>query len=95
MSAIYEVIQENPEYFAWAFGVVNVLWGLFVYFNKQSHDRAMARLKSDLGLEAERRKRVFELKASQYETYVANLDSFGKSIRLTFPHACIRSLINI
>lgn len=85
MSAIYEVIQENPDYFAWAFGVVNVLWGLFVYFNKQSHDRAMARLKSDLGLEAERRKRVFELKSSQYETYVASLDSFGKKHQVDLP----------
>lgn len=85
MSEIYALIQENPEYFAWAFGVVNVLWGLFVYFNKQSHDRAMARLKSDLGLEAERRKRVFELKASQYETYVANLDSFGKKHQVDLP----------
>lgn len=85
MSAIYDAIQESPEYFAWAFGVVNVLWVLFVYFNKQSHDRAMARLKSDLGLEAERRKRVFELKASQYETYVANLDSFGKKHQVDLP----------
>src|SRR5690554_3093370 len=85
MSAIYAAIQENPEYFAWAFGVVNVLWGFFVYFNKQSHDRAMARLKSDLGLEAERRKRVFELKASLYETYVANLDAFGKKHQVDLP----------
>ena len=85
MTAIYEAIQGNPEYFAWAFGVVNVLWVLFVYFNKQSHDRAMARLQSDLGLEAERRKRVFELKASQYETYVANLDAFGKKHQVDLP----------
>lgn len=85
MSAIYAAIQENPEYFAWAFGVVNVLWGLFVYFNKQSHDRAMARLKNDLALESERRKRVFELKASLYETYVANLDAFGRKHQVDLP----------
>lgn len=85
MSAIYAAIQENPEYFAWAFGVVNVLWGLFVYFNKQSHDRAMARLKNDLALESERRKRVFELKANLYETYAANLDAFGKKYQVDLP----------
>lgn len=85
MSAIYTVIQENPEYFAWAVGLINVLWVVFIYFNKQSHDRAMAQLQSDLSLEAERRKKVFELKANQYETYVANLDAFGRKHQVDLP----------
>lgn len=85
MSAIYTAIQENPEYFAWAVGLINVLWVVFIYFNKQSHDRAMAQLRIDLSLEAERRKKVFELKANQYETYVANLDAFGRKHQVDLP----------
>lgn len=45
----------------------------------------MAQLRSDLSLEAERRKRVFELKANQYETYVANLDAFGRKHQVDLP----------
>lgn len=45
MQTIYKIVASNPEYFIWAFGVVNVLWVIFVYFNKQSHDKAMERLK--------------------------------------------------
>ncbi|MBT0027215.1 hypothetical protein J4H29_21070 [Vibrio alginolyticus] len=85
MESVYNVIQENPDYFAWVFGVVNVLWGLFVYFNKQSHDKALESLKHGLSLEAERRKKVFELKATQYEAYVSNLDAFGKKYQVDLP----------
>lgn len=85
MTAIYEVIQQNPEFFAWIFGIVNVLWGLFTYFNKQSHDKALANLKHELNLDAERRKKVFELKATQYESYVSNLDEFGKKHQVDMP----------
>lgn len=85
MTAIYEVIQQNPEFFAWIFGIVNVLWGLFAYFNKQSHDKALANLKHELNLDAERRKKVFELKATQYESYVSNLDEFGKKHQVDMP----------
>ena len=65
--------------------VVNVLWGLFAYFNKQSHDKALAKLKHELALDADRRKRVFELKATQYEAYVENLDEFGKKHQVDMP----------
>lgn len=85
MSAIFKVIQEHPELFAGIFAVVNVLWVLFVYFNKQRHDRAMAKLQNNLSLDAERRKKIFELKANQYETYVANLDAFGKKHQVDLP----------
>ncbi len=53
MEIIYNLIQENPEYFAWAFGIVNGLWGIFIYFNKQSHKKAMASLKHSLVIEQE------------------------------------------
>ncbi|MUK39684.1 hypothetical protein GNP82_19305 [Aliivibrio fischeri] len=85
METIYNVIQENPDYFAWVFGIVNVLWGLFVYFNKQSHDKALATLKHELTLDADRRKKVFELKVTQYEAYVENLDRFGKKHKVDMP----------
>jgi len=85
MSVLYEIIQQNPEYFAWGFGIVNVLWGLFTYFNKQSHDKALTKLKHELNLDVERRKKVFELKATQYESYVSSLDSFGKKHLVDLP----------
>lgn len=50
MEDIYNLIQANPKYFAWAFGVLNVLWIGFTYFNRQSHDKAMERLKTTLQL---------------------------------------------
>ncbi|MFY2833627.1 hypothetical protein [Vibrio parahaemolyticus] len=85
MESIYSIIQENPDYFAWVFGLVNALWGIFLYFNKQSHDKALENLKHGLSLEAERRKKVFELKVSQYEAYVSNLDEFGKKHQVDLP----------
>lgn len=48
MEMIYSIIRSNPEFFAWAFGLVNVLWGIFLYFNKQSHEKAMENLKYKL-----------------------------------------------
>ncbi|MEZ9860526.1 hypothetical protein AB4381_18855 [Vibrio splendidus] len=85
METIYSIIQDNPDYFAWVFSVVNVFWGLFAYFNKQSHDKALAKLKHELTLDADRRKKVFELKATQYEAYVENLDEFGKKHQVDMP----------
>jgi predicted outer membrane lipoprotein len=51
MGSIYKLIQTNPEYFAWAFGLVNALWLVFVYFNRQSHEKSLERLKSTLQLQ--------------------------------------------
>jgi hypothetical protein len=78
MNVVYDLIQQNPAFFAWNFGLVNVLWALFSYFNKQSHDKALAHLGASLKLDSERRLKVFSLKASQYEAYVIHLDSFGR-----------------
>ena len=41
MQYIYNLIQENPGFYAWAFGLVNVAWILFAYFNKQRHEREL------------------------------------------------------
>lgn len=50
METIYNVIQTNPEFFAWVFGLVNVLWVVFTYFNRQSHEKTLEKLKSSLQL---------------------------------------------
>lgn len=78
MKYIYDLIQENPGFFAWIFGIVNVLWGVFLYFNSKRHDRELKALQHSLDLDLERRKQVFELKVSQYERYVGMLDEFGR-----------------
>ncbi len=85
VQSVYEAIQANPEYFVWAFGLINVLWGLFAYFNKQSHDKVLANLTHSLKLEADRRKTVFELKAAQYEAYVTRLDAFSRKHQVDLP----------
>ncbi len=78
MNTIYTIIQQNPEFFVRAFGIVNVLWGAFLYFNKKRHDRELKKLEQSLNLDLERRKYIFELKISQYERYFVMLDEFGK-----------------
>ncbi|MEN6320166.1 MAG: hypothetical protein ABFD82_15615 [Syntrophaceae bacterium] len=85
MEEIYSLIQENPAYFAWAFGIINVLWIGFTYFNRQSHEKAMVNLTNKLRLDSDRRRKLFELKASQYEAYVSNLDVFGKKHQVDLP----------
>ena len=37
MQDIYELIQENPKFYAWVFGIVNLLWVAFAYFNVTVH----------------------------------------------------------
>ena len=85
MQLIYDLIQESPKFYALAFGIVNVLWGLFVYFNKQRHDRSLKQLEQDLRFRADRRLKIFDLKASQYSKYVTDLDSFGKKNQIEMP----------
>ncbi|AWB68057.1 hypothetical protein C2869_17235 [Saccharobesus litoralis] len=75
MEDIYKVIANNPDYFAWAFTLINVFWGAFVYFNKKRHQRELVSLKQSLDLDLERRKKVFEMKTSQYEDYFKNMDN--------------------
>lgn len=85
MQFIYELIQENPDYYAWAFGVINIFWLGFVYFNKQTHDRNLKQLEQDLRYRADRRLKIFDLKATEYGKYVTDLDSFGKKNEIEMP----------
>lgn len=74
MEEIFNVISEKPAYFAWAFGLVNALWLGFVYFNQKRHENKLAEIKQSLDLDLQRRKMVFEMKASQYEAYFRHID---------------------
>jgi len=85
MQSIYELIQESPEFYAWIFGVVNLLWLCFAYFNKQRHERDLKQLEQDLRYRADRRLKIFDLKASEYAKYVTDLDSFGKKNQIEMP----------
>ncbi|MEQ9209823.1 MAG: hypothetical protein RLN96_08275, partial [Pseudomonadales bacterium] len=85
MQSIYELIQKNPEFYAWVFGGVNLLWLLFSYFNKQRHERDLKQLEQDLRYKADRRLKIFDLKASEYAKYVTDLDSFGKKNQIEMP----------
>lgn len=78
MQYIYNLIQGNPGFFAWIFGIVNVLWGVFLYFNGQRHNRELKALQHSLDLDIERRKQVFKMKVTQYERYVGMIDEFGR-----------------
>ncbi|MDY6906110.1 MAG: hypothetical protein SWH61_15665 [Thermodesulfobacteriota bacterium] len=75
MEEIFKVISEKPEYFTWAFGLVNALWIGFVYFNKKRHEKELIKVKQSFNLDLERRKKVFEMKASQYEAYFRHIDA--------------------
>jgi len=85
MQLIYELIQENPKFYAWIFGIINVLWLGFAYFNKQRHERSLKQLEQDLRYRADRRLKIFDLKASEYGKYVTDLDSFGKKNQIEMP----------
>lgn len=85
MQTIYDMIQESPAFYAWAFGLVNLAWGLFIYFNKQRHDRELRHLEQDLRFNADRRLKLFDLKATQYSQYVTDIDSLGKKNQVEIP----------
>jgi len=75
MEYIYKIISEKPGYFSFVFGFVNFLWLLFIYVNKKRHEKELIGVKQSFDLDLERRKKVFEMKASQYEAYFRNIDS--------------------
>lgn len=85
MEEIYLLIEEHPQLFTYLFVVINAMWGLFTFFNKQRHEKAMANISNDLKLDSDRRLKFFELKASQYESYVTSLDNFGKKHNVDLP----------
>ncbi|MGE6380997.1 hypothetical protein ACQKCO_05080 [Shewanella baltica] len=85
MEIIYTLIQENPQFYAWAFGIINILWGGFLYFNKQAHERKLKHLEQDIKYGFDRRLKIFDLKATQYSQYVTDLDSLGKKNQVEMP----------
>jgi predicted outer membrane lipoprotein len=78
METIYKIITDNPGYFAWAFGIINALWVIFIYFNKKRHERELESLKHSYSLDLEKRKKMYEMKAAQFEKYFRMIDDFGK-----------------
>lgn len=74
METIFNVVSENPKYFLWAFGIANTLWAGFLYFNKKRHEKELIRVQQSFDLDLERRKKLFEMKATQYESYFRHLD---------------------
>lgn len=85
MQEIYDLIQASPKFYAWAFGIINLLWIAFAYFNKQRHEKNLKQLEQDLRFRADRRLKIFDLKASEYAKYVTDLDSFGKKNQIEMP----------
>ena len=75
LETIFEIISQKPEFFTWVFGVVNALWISFLYFNTKRHKAELECLKQSLNLDLERRKKVFEMKSSQYEAYFKSIDA--------------------
>lgn len=78
METIYKIISDNPGYFVWAFGIINALWVVFIYFNKKRHERELESLKHSYSLDLEKRKKMYEMKAAQFEKYFRMIDDFGK-----------------
>jgi hypothetical protein len=85
METLYKIISENPGYFAWVFGIVNVLWVGFMYFNKKRHEREIESLKHSYNLDLEKRKKMYEMKAAQFEKYFKMIDDFGKRQQVDIP----------
>lgn len=75
MEELFKIISEKPEYAAWAFGLINTFWLVFIYFNKKRHERELIEVKQSFDLDLERRKKVFEMKAAHYESYFRHIDA--------------------
>ena len=78
MDSIYSIATKYPELVTWLFALVNAVWIVFIYFNKKKHERALLKLKKSIDLDLERRKKIFEMKTSQYEDYFRNVDAIHK-----------------
>ena len=85
MKTLYGIISNNPDYFVWVFGIVNFFWAAFLYFNKKRHDRELETLKHSLNLDLEKRKKIYEMKSTQFEKYFRMADDFGKKQQVDLP----------
>ncbi len=75
MEKILHIISGKPEYVAWAFVIINAAWIIFVYFNSKRHEKELIQVQQIHDLDLERRKKVFEMKATQYESYFKHIDA--------------------
>jgi hypothetical protein len=78
MQGIYDLVQKSPEFYTWVFTIISTLCIVFAYFNKQTHSRELKKLEQNLRFDADRRLKIFDLKANEYSRYVTHLDEFGK-----------------
>ncbi len=58
---------------------------MFVYFNRKRHEREIESLKHSYNLDLEKRKRIYEMKATQFEKYFRMIDDFGKRQQVDIP----------
>ena len=93
MDIAYQIIQEHPGYFAWAFGLVNVAWGVFLYFNGKEHDKDVERLRHEHTLDLQKRSRMYELKVTQFQNYFRLMDEFSRKHRSDFSEK-VQPLLN-
>lgn len=84
MEEIFKFISEKPEYTAFSFAVINALWIVFIYFNKKKHEKELIGVKQSFNLDLEHRKKVFEMKASQYEAYFKNIDAIHNKHQMDY-----------
>lgn len=84
MEIIYKIISSNPGYFAWAFGLVNVAWGIFLYFNRKQHDKDLEKLRHKHTLDLQKRSKMYELKTTQFQNYFRLMDEFARKHRSDF-----------
>ena len=85
MDEIYKLIEGYPKNVAAVFALTNGVWLLVTFILRQKHERAIQRTKHAFDLDLERRKKVFEMKARQYEDYVGLLDDFGRKNQVEIP----------
>ena len=85
MQEVYDFIKDYPKLFMWVFAFINFVWIAFVYFNKKQHDKKLEEIKYSLNLDLEKRKKVFEMKANQFEKYYRLIDEFGKKYSVDLP----------
>jgi len=93
MEEVFKFISEKPEYTVWFIGIINISWIVFIYFNRKKHDRKLIELKQSFDLDLERRKTVYEMKATQYESYFKHIDSIHKKHQTDYQDV-LRPIIN-
>lgn len=85
MDAIFTLISDHPKITAFLVLLTNGLWALASLYFKHAHERRLQEAKHDRNLDLERRKKVFEMKVTQYESFMERLDKFAKRNQVDMP----------